>query len=47
MLILWIDFQVMLIGYGQFIQTVYATVGVLILIVTLLPANMAYYETEA
>ena len=44
MLILWIDLQIMWVGYGNFIQTLYAFVGVLILILTLLPANMKYFE---
>ena len=44
MLILWIDFQVMLIGYGHFIQTLYALVGAAILILTLMPGTMRYYR---
>lgn len=45
MLILWIDFQVMLIGYGHFIQTLYALVGAAILIFTLVPGTMRYYRS--
>ena len=46
MLILWIDLQIMWVGYGNLIQTLYALVGVLILIVTLLPSNMKYFEKK-
>ena len=44
MLILWIDFQVMLIGYNHFIQTLYALAGAVILIFTLLPGTMRDYK---
>ncbi len=46
MLIIWIDLQIMWVGYGNFIQTLYALVGVLILVVTLLPSNMKYFEKQ-
>lgn len=42
-LILWIDFQIMLIGYENFIQTLYALVGAAILIFALMPGSMRYY----
>ena len=43
MLIIWIDVQVYLIGYGENLQTLYALEGMLIVILTLLPANMKYF----
>jgi hypothetical protein len=42
--IIWIDVQVMLIGGGYTIQTVYALLGVLILIITLTPEIMRFYK---
>jgi len=46
MLIIWITVQVAIIGYGHIIQTVYASVGILITIMTLLPGVMKYYQKE-
>jgi len=43
MLIIWIDVQIMLIGYGAPIQIVYAFVGVFLLIMTLMPCVKKYY----
>lgn len=43
-LILWIDFQIMWVGYGHFIQTFYALIGVAILIFTMLPSVMEFYS---
>jgi hypothetical protein len=43
-LILWIDFQIMILGYQHFIQAFFALVGTLLLIVTLLPRVKAYYK---
>lgn len=43
MLIFWIDMQVMLIGYNHFIQTLYALVGLAILVFALLPPVMRSY----
>lgn len=45
-LILWIEFQVMLIGYGHYIQIVYALLGVLIIILTILPSMMKCYRIK-
>lgn len=42
-LILWIDFQVLMIGYESFLQTLYALVGVAILIFALSPGTMQHY----
>jgi hypothetical protein len=44
-LILWIDFEILFIGYYYFfyLQTIYALLGVLILIFTLLPSIQNYY----
>ena len=42
MLIIWILLEIMWIGY-DILQTIYGLVGVIILIVTLLPANMQYF----
>lgn len=41
---LWIDFQVMFIGYWHHIQTIYAILGILIIIVALLPGVKNYYK---
>jgi hypothetical protein len=46
MLILWIDTQIFLIGYGHFIQTLYALVGVAIVIAALVPSVRSYYRTD-
>ena len=45
-LITWIDIQVMLIGGGYTIQTVYALLGVLILILTLTPEINRSYKLK-
>lgn len=45
-LILWIDIQVMLIGGGYTLQTVYAILGVLIIILTLSPEVMRFYKLK-
>jgi len=42
MLIMWILLEIMWIGYA-ILQTIYGLVGVLIIILTLLPANMRYF----
>ena len=44
-LILWIDFEILFIGFYTFLylQTVYGFLGVLILIVTLMPSVQNYY----
>jgi hypothetical protein len=43
MLILWIDFQILFIGYGSIIQTIYALLGVLTVVCTFLPSVQEYY----
>ncbi|MEW6181867.1 MAG: hypothetical protein AB1500_01645 [Bacillota bacterium] len=42
-LILWIDLQVMFVGYGHFIQTLYALLGVAITVLALLPSVKKYF----
>jgi hypothetical protein len=44
--IIWIDVQIFLIGYSQFIQTFIAGLGVLILIFTLWPSVVKYYRRD-
>jgi hypothetical protein len=44
MLIIWIDVQIMILGYGAIIQSVYAFLGVVITIVSLLPGIKRYYS---
>jgi large-conductance mechanosensitive channel len=39
MLILWIDFQIMWIGYGHFIQSIYTFLGVAIVVMSLWPTH--------
>jgi hypothetical protein len=46
MLILWIDVEVMVIGYGSILQVIYAILGILILILTLWPGCMKYYKIK-
>jgi len=43
MLILWIDVQIMLIGYDHYIQFIYALLGVIIVISSLVPSVKTYY----
>lgn len=43
MIILWIDFQIMLIGYGHYLQFIYALLGVIIVISSLVPSVKTYY----
>ncbi|OGD23705.1 MAG: hypothetical protein A2Y70_05120 [Candidatus Aminicenantes bacterium RBG_13_64_14] len=43
-LILWMDFQVMFVGYGSLIQGAYALFGVLIAVLALLPPLKSYYK---
>ena len=43
MLIIWIDVQIMLIGYGAPIQIVYAFLGIILLVLTLMPQTKNYY----
>lgn len=45
-LVIWIDIQILLLGYGALIQTVYALLGIIIVIVALMPANMNYYTDK-
>jgi hypothetical protein len=44
MLILWIDIEIMMLGGGHILQTIYALLGVAILIIALVPAVQHYYE---
>ena len=43
-LIIWMDVEVAVIGYGSLIQAIYAALGLLILIFTLTPSVMKYYR---
>jgi hypothetical protein len=43
-LIIWIDVQIMMLGYGALIQSFYAFLGVVITIVSLLPVIKRYYS---
>ena len=43
LLLLLLLFQIMWIGYGDILQTIYAFLGVLIILVTLQPAVRKYY----
>lgn len=43
-LIIWIDVQVFYLGYGSPFQAAYTVIGLLILVLTLSPAVMKYYE---
>ena len=45
-LVLWIDFQVMIIGGGNWLQTTYAILGVLIIILALIPSVMKNYKIK-
>lgn len=45
-LVLWIDIQVMLLGGGYPLQTVYAILGVLIIILTLTPYVSRFYKKK-
>jgi hypothetical protein len=46
MLIIWIDVEVIVIGYGSLLQALYGILGILILILTLLPENMKHYKIK-
>lgn len=43
-LVLWMDFQLMIIGYGQIIQTIYSFYGILLVIICLIPSVKRYYD---
>ena len=47
MLFIWITVEIQMIGFGHFIQTFYAFLGILILITALLPGVMSFYEKDA
>jgi hypothetical protein len=47
MLILWIDFQILWVGYVDILQSVFAFVGVLITIVILLPPVQRWYTRDS
>ena len=44
--VLWMDFQIMLIGYGHYIQSIYAFIGVIIIMLTLVPSVKNYYREK-
>jgi hypothetical protein len=46
MLMIWITVQVAIVGYGHIIQTVYASIGIILTILTLIPSVMRYYIKE-
>ena len=43
-LVIWIDVQILFLGYGAFIQSFYALLGVVMIIVALIPSNVRYYS---
>jgi hypothetical protein len=45
-LVIWIDVQIWFLGYGAFIQTLYALLGIVMIIITLIPSNMHYYAEK-
>lgn len=45
-LILWINLQILFIGYGHIIQTLYGLLGVLITIFALLPSVKKYFSSS-
>ncbi len=46
MLIFWITIQIWMVGGGFFIQTLYALVGLSIVVLTLVPGVMRYYTRK-
>ncbi len=46
MLVLWIDIQVMMIGGGYILQSIYAILGVVIIVLALMPSVMKYYKKK-
>lgn len=45
-LVLWMDFEIMFVGYHEFIQTFYSLFGVIIIILSLLPGVKDYYRLK-
>jgi hypothetical protein len=45
-LVLWMDFQLMIIGYGAVIQTIFSFYGIILVIVSLLPSLKRYYNLK-
>lgn len=43
-LVLWIDLQVMMIGGGYILQSIYAIIGVIVIVITLSPQIMKFYK---
>lgn len=43
-LVLWMDFEIMFVGYHEFIQTFYSLLGVLIIILSLMPGVREHYK---
>jgi hypothetical protein len=46
MLAIWIDVQIILLGYSNIIQAVYAFLSILIIIAALLPTNVEFYTLK-
>jgi hypothetical protein len=46
MLVLWIDIQVMMLGGGYILQSIYAILGVVIIVLALLPSVMKFYKKK-
>lgn len=46
MLVLWIDIQVMMIGGGYILQSIYAILGVVIIVLALMPSVMKFYKKK-
>lgn len=44
LLVLWIDIQVMMIGGGYILQSIYAILGVVIIVLALMPSVMKFYK---
>lgn len=46
MLVIWIDVQIFLVGYGHFIQTLYGLIGIALVIAALVPSVRKYYTKD-
>lgn len=47
MLVIWMDVQIFLVGYGHFIQTLYGLIGIALVIAALVPSVRKYYTKAA
>ena len=47
MVVLWIDFQILFVGYIHVLQTIFAFVGVSIIVLSLLPSVQRWYTVES